>query len=202
MAEHAKPINAPYDGDLRRTLLDAAIRSVADHDPANLSLRAVARQVGVSHAAPKHHFDDKTALLTAIAVEGFVGLGEALADAADDAPGPVDGLIAAGQAYVRFSVEHPGHFRVMWRNDLLDQSDAHLEAAARETFGVLSGMVVAAQATGWADGHDVAELATLLWSAVHGLAQLYLDGPLGDMIGTDVDHLSETTVKLLIDGHR
>jgi AcrR family transcriptional regulator len=195
-----RPVNARFDGDLRRALLDAAVAVVAVDDPANLSLRAVARKVGVSHAAPKNHFADKTALLTAIAAEGFEGLGQAMADAIGSAASAVDGFLAGGRSYVRFAADHPGHFRVMWRNEILDQDDEYLKAAGEATFDLLVSMVDAAQGEGWAPGRQPDQLAVLAWSSVHGLAQLHLDGPLGNMVGGDLDDLAAKTTELLRHG--
>ncbi|MEM9131743.1 MAG: WHG domain-containing protein [Actinomycetota bacterium] len=188
---------APYDGDLRRALIDAAVAVVADEDPANLSLRAVARDLGVSHAAPKNHFTDKTALLTAIAIEGFERLAHELLVAIDEAASPLEALATAGRSYVRFSVGHPGYFRVMWRNDLLDQGDQQLERSGELALDALRQLVREAQATGWATGRSATDLAVLAWAAVHGLAQLYLDGPLGALVEADIDQLTATTVELL-----
>jgi AcrR family transcriptional regulator len=194
-----RPANPRFDGDLRRALLDAAIQEVAVDDPANLSLRAVARTVGVSHAAPKNHFADKTALLTAIAVEGFDNLAGAMIEAAVEAGGGQAALVSAGRSYVRFAAEHPGHFRVMWRNEILDRDDEELTRAGEATFEGLQSLVADAQSDGWATGRPAEDLAVLAWSVVHGLAQLHLDGPLHDMLGDDLEGLAETTTALLRD---
>lgn len=198
--KRAPSSRAPYDGDLRRALLDAALAAVATDDPANLSLRAVARQVGVSHAAPKNHFVDKTALLTAIAVEGFQKLGHQLIGAAASARHPVAALAAGGESYVDFAVRHPGYFRVMWRNELLDQDDPELDGASELALDGLRGLIEEAQATGWGEGRQVEELAVLAWAAVHGLAQLYLDGPLEALVDDDIAVLASATVELFRSG--
>lgn len=190
-----------YQGDLRRDLLDAAVVAVSEQDPAQLSLRAVAREVGVSHAAPKNHFADKTALLTAIAIEGFEGLGGALRRAAADADG-FDALSAAGLAYIRWSLAHPGHFRVMWRNELLDQEDPALDRAGSDAFEALLDGIVEAQAHGWAADHDPTVVATAAWSLVHGFAQLQLDGPLEIVEEEDVAALAHGVTTLLVDSLR
>ena len=78
-----------YAGDLRRDLLDAALQVVATEGPSAVNLRALARDIGVSHAAPANHFPDKTAVFTAIAQEGFELLGQAMAAAADAVPAAV-----------------------------------------------------------------------------------------------------------------
>jgi AcrR family transcriptional regulator len=111
-----------HHGDLRRAMTAAAATAVAERGPAGLSLRELARIAGVSHAAPAHHFGDKAGVLTAVATEGYTLLADALNDAGDD-------LLAAGLAYVRFAVDHPGHFAVMFDRSLLHADDAGLRAA-------------------------------------------------------------------------
>lgn len=188
-----------YGGDLRRDLLDAALDVIRDDGPSGLSLRAVARRVGVSHAAPKHHFADKAALFTAIATEGFEQLGGVLREAMTSTGDPVDAFRRAGVAYVRYAVDHPAHFRVMWRNDL-HMDDAELEAAGQRAFDALVGGAERAQAAGWAAGVSAQDVAVVAWSSVHGLAQLSLDGPLPEMDGRGVDALSEVVAAALTGG--
>lgn len=187
-----------YDGDLRRDLLDAALALIAAGGPSGLSLRAVARKVGVSHAAPKNHFADKTAMFTALAAEGFNGLGDALHAAMTSTDDPVAAFRAAGVAYIHFAVSHPAHFRVMWRNDL-HTDDAVLEAAGQQAFDALTAGAERAKATGWADGVSARDLVVVAWSSVHGLAQLAIDGPLPEMDGRDVDTLADVNASVLID---
>ena len=188
-----------YAGDLRRDLLDAAVRSVLRDGPSALSLRALAREVGVSHAAPRSHFADKAALFTAIAIEGFHTLGIALHAAMTATPDPVAGLHRAGAAYVRHAVQHPAHFRIMWRNDLLDDDDPVLEAAGQQAFDALVAGAERAQATGWGAGFTSRDLAAVAWSTVHGLAQLWLDGPLEVMDGRPVDDLTHVVTGALME---
>ena len=170
-----------YAGDLRRDLLDAALRVVATEGPSAVNLRALARDIGVSHAAPANHFADKAAVFTAIAQEGFELLGQAMAAAAEAVgPGRPDSerFDAVGQAYMHFAVNHRAHFEVMWRNDLLRHDDPGLQAAGQATFDQLINGVRAAQQGGWAAGADERSVAYLSWAAVHGLAALWLGGPL------------------------
>src|SRR3954465_7674531 len=108
-------VMAYHHGDLRRAVLDAALEVIADAGPGAISLRDLARRAGVSHAAPAHHFKDKAGLLTAIAVEGNELLADSLTDALDEER---TGLIDLGVRYVRFALEHPAHFEVMYRPDL------------------------------------------------------------------------------------
>jgi AcrR family transcriptional regulator len=170
-----------YGGDLRRDLLDAALELIDREGPSAVSLRSLARRLGVSHAAPANHFPDKAALFTAIAVEGFELLGAAIVAAVGGAgPDATPGqrLRAAGRAYSGFAVGHPAHFAVMWQRDLLHNDDPALAAAGEATFGLLLGGVRDVQSAGWAAGADERTVAYLAWSVVHGLAALWLGGSL------------------------
>jgi AcrR family transcriptional regulator len=170
-----------YGGDLRRDLLDAALEAIAEEGPSAVSLRSLARRLGVSHAAPANHFPDKAALFTAVAVEGFTLLGQAMTGAVAEL-GPDAGagqrFRAAGRAYTGFVLAHPAHFAVMWQRDLLHQDDPELAAAGDATFELLLGGVRDVQAEGWAEGADPQAVAWLAWSVVHGLAALWLGGSL------------------------
>jgi AcrR family transcriptional regulator len=170
-----------YRGDLRRDLLDTALALIAQEGPSAVSLRALARRLGVSHAAPANHFPDKAALFTAIAVEGFTLLAEAIEDGVrqlgrDATAG--QRFRAAGRAYTGFALAHPAHFAVMWQRDLLHQDDPELVAAGDTTFELLLGSVRDIQSEGWAAGRDPQAVAYLAWSVVHGLAALWLGGSL------------------------
>jgi AcrR family transcriptional regulator len=170
-----------YGGDLRRDLLDATLGAIAEEGPSAVSLRSLARRLGVSHAAPANHFPDKAALFTAIAVEGFTLLSEAMVAAVGElGPDATAGqrFRAVGRAYTGFALAHPAHFAVMWQRDLLHQDDPELAAAGDATFELLLGGVRDIQAEGWAPGADPQAVAWLAWSVVHGLAALWLGGSL------------------------
>lgn len=163
----------PYHhGDLRRALLDAARRILENDGPSGLSLRAVAREAGVSPAAPYHHFKDKGELLEAVAMEGFEELGHALQKAKAEAD--PEGILVAqlGVAYTCFARDNPALYRVMYdaaRNkDALPENmkgDRHSAYnLVRQTFMELAGGEVSEM--------DV-ELATIAaWCAAHGLAEM------------------------------
>jgi AcrR family transcriptional regulator len=150
---------AYHHGDLRQAFITAAAEAITENGAAALSLRDLARRVGVSHAAPVHHFGDKAGLLTAVAVEGFRLLADAL-----KAAGPE--FLEVGVAYVGFAVDHRAYFEVMFRPDLYRADDPGV-VAAREK----SGRALAEGA-----GDPTARLAA--WSLVHGLATLWLSGSL------------------------
>ncbi|MDI9836179.1 TetR/AcrR family transcriptional regulator [Streptomyces sp. KAU_LT] len=165
----------PYHhGDLRRAVLTAALDVVATDGPSALSLRDLARRAGVSHAAPAHHFKDRTGLLTAIAAEGFGLLSAALGEAAD--------LRDAGVRYVRFAREHPAHFQVMFTPGLLRTDDLELATARALAGEALRGAVSGVRPEDL--GIDARMAGVAAWSLAHGFATLLLshnlDGPVGD----------------------
>jgi len=100
-------IGVHYQGDLRQAMIDAAAAALADAGAEHVSLRDVARRVGVSHAAPAHHFGDKAGMLTAVAVQGFELFTEYLSAAVDGAGSPLDALPANARAYMEFSDLYP-----------------------------------------------------------------------------------------------
>src|ERR1044071_9801724 len=105
----------PYHhGDLRRALVEAARRLLESEGPTALSLRAVAREAGVSPAAPYHHFKDKCELIDAVAHEGWEELGQAIAKARATAPSAREALTNIGVAYVCFARDNPALYRVMY----------------------------------------------------------------------------------------
>jgi AcrR family transcriptional regulator len=114
MSEAKSAESRPYHhGDLRRALVDAARRLLEAEGPSALSLRAVAREAGVSPAAPYHHFKDKAELLDAVAQEGWDILSGLMCDAKRGAEG-LHQLTALGIAYVCFARDNPALYRVMY----------------------------------------------------------------------------------------
>lgn len=180
----------PYHhGDLRRALLDAAVAQIEQVGPSNVSLRSVARLAGVSHAAPAHHFGDKIGLFTAIAAEGFRLLAAETTPVVERG----DALLQSGLAYVRFAVEHPGHFQVMFRPDLQRTDDPALAVARDRSFDVLYR--AARRGAGLADDDDVTGLAVAAWSVVHGFATLWLGGNLAEQLSGDLDEAARVVAE-------
>jgi len=181
VAPARKPSGRYHHGDLRQALLDAAATVVERDGVEPLSLRELARGLGVSHAAPAHHFADRAALLAALATDGFGRFAAALGEAAESVPGPLERLEAVGRAYVRFALEHPGRFRVMFGREQAAASPPLPTAGeggaawqillrtVREALVATRGAPAAAEAEG---------VAFACWAAVHGAAMLWLDGPL------------------------
>ncbi|MGH3586713.1 MAG: TetR/AcrR family transcriptional regulator [Pseudonocardia sp.] len=160
----------PYHhGDLRRALLDTALEAVAEHGPAAVSLRDVARRAGVSHAAPTHHFRDKTGLLTALSAEGWSLLADALGNTGDD---PGDDFGEMGVRYVLFATSHPAHFAVMRAPGLARADDPALAEAMRRAEAQLRAGVERFDT----DRPDPRATGLAAWSLVHGLSALILEG--------------------------
>jgi AcrR family transcriptional regulator len=176
-----KPPGRYHHGELRRALLAAALAVIERDGVSALSVRDLARRLGVSHAAPAHHFPDKAALLVEIARDGFERFGAALAAAADGAPDDDAMLAAIGRAYVAFALANPATFRVMFGREIaeLPSPPAVLAEASARAYAVLLQGVEAALAALPRGRRPPAELvAFVAWSAVHGAAMLWLDGPL------------------------
>jgi AcrR family transcriptional regulator len=164
-----------HHGDLRRALIDAALSLVADGSVADLSLREVARRAGVTNAAPYHHFADKSALLAAVAGQGFEQLVAELERAAARRTTLESELLAMAEAYVAFAMTHPAHYRVMFLPDVKESPDAdELRAVADRSFGMLQQRVARGRAGESERAHQV--LATTVWAALHGLSLLAIDG--------------------------
>ena len=175
----------PYHhGQLRQAVIDAAVAEVEAVGAAAISMREIARRAGVSHAAPAHHFGDKTGIFTAIATQGFWMTEAAIRPAST---GPF-GFLTGGGAYVQFALSHPGYFEVMYRPHLYRVDDPELVAARSAAFAVLDDSA-AELAAAW-NIADVAGLTIAGWSMSHGLANLLLEGNLAGRVPTDRDQLT------------
>lgn len=172
--------------DSRRQILDASVALVAERGVRAVSFREVARRAGVSHQTPYHHFGDYRGILTEIAREGFAALADAMEAAATGAADPVDGLQAAGVAYLDFATTHVGHFRVMFQQPPEAGPRPEL-AEAQRTRVVLASLAEAAVAAGHGHGMSSDVMAGLCWSTVHGLATLQVEGLLEDKPGPPPD---------------
>ena len=171
---------APYHhGDLRRTLLEEAVRTIRDDGAAALTLRAVGARLGVSRTALYRHFADKSALLNAVSEDGFRRLAEALDRAWTDAGGGLRGFEEQGRAYVRFAIDNPSHYRVMFGVWSSRDEDTALRAAGARAFQLLVDALAALQREGVLRRDQPPEkVALYVWAAVHGVAMLGIDGRL------------------------
>ncbi len=163
-----------HHGELRTALVGAALDLLAKDGADAVSLRAVARRAGVSAMAPYRHYPDKEALLAAVAVQGFDGLRDVLR-AADDAAPADQALVEQAVAYVRYALENPALFRLMFGPKRLG-THPELTAAGEAAYAVLAARVVAEVPAN--ANRDARTLGC--WSLVHGLASLFLDGRISD----------------------
>jgi AcrR family transcriptional regulator len=158
--------------DVRAALLAAARAELAEHGHAGISLRAVARRAGVSHAAPKYYFSDRAALLTAVAAQGFAELAGSLRQVPPT-------LAAMGHAYITFALASPALFDLMFRPSELHPADPDLRRAQQDAIGVLDAAVAAAEAPRQDPRTAPGELTMISWALAHGLSVLTRDGALG-----------------------
>ena len=198
------PHKTPYHhGDLRQTLIDAALRLIADkRDASTLSLREVARRVRVSHAAPYRHFADKDSLLAAVAEEGFHILNGYLQGGCQKAPAdPLRQLQGSGTAYIQFAIAHPSHYRVMFGALQVNNTAVpSLNTAAQEAFAVMEKAIASGQTLGKIKAGDPRQLAWVAWSLVHGLALLLIDHQLPITAEPAIANLIEVATQSLIYG--
>jgi AcrR family transcriptional regulator len=181
-----------HHGDLRRAMLQAAVRTIHDSGVDGLTLRGVGGTLGVSRTALYRHFADKAALLAAVAGEGFRMLREETARAWEDGGRGLRGFEAMGAAYVRFATTHPSHYRVMFGADVTSATDAELAKEGAGAFQVLVDALTALQEKNLARRDDARQMALFVWSAVHGVAMLAIDGRLASKAAA-VDGLTRYT---------
>ena len=161
-----------HHGDLRAACLRAARELLEEDGSAALSLRAVARRAGVSPSAPYRHYADRDTLLAAVAASGYSELAERLAAARPVPPSSPDDLVDGAVAYVRFALDHPALFRVMFAEPCDAKSEERTAAVA-----AISGSVTANVRRVF-PAADPEAMSTAAWALVHGLAFLHLDGKL------------------------
>ena len=168
-----------HHGDLRRALTEEAVRTIQAEGVERLTLRAVGQRLGVSRTALYRHFTDKSALLAAVAAEGFRMLRVELVEAWERGGRGPEGFDAMGLAYVRFGITHPSHYRVMFGGFVNRAGgDPELEQEGTAAFQALVDSLVEQQQLGLVRHDDPMQLALYIWSIVHGVTMLGIDGRL------------------------
>ena len=164
MASPEKAARGYHHGDLRNGLLDAARAILEEESLAALTLRAVARRAGVSHAAPYRHFPNHEALLVELAIEGFDELREAIVEAAKLHGSDQERIPHIGAAYMRFVAARPALARLMFGGQLPNRDQFPTLGLKADAIGTEIGNALSDPALGMA-----------VWSSVHGLAMLVLE---------------------------
>jgi len=186
--------------------LEAAERVLERDGLAGLTLRAVAREAGVSHAAPTHHFGDLTGLLSELAAIGFRRLNAEMRAARAAGASPMERAMAPAKAYVAYAQAHPGMYGLMFRGERLDYSRPSLHEAAEASFSGLTGAIAEERHEHIVEGALTLQQGAAIaraWSLVHGFTTLLLDGRLGHILeqlppGTTADMLLDAIHRLPI----
>jgi AcrR family transcriptional regulator len=190
----------PYHhGNLRAALLEEAERTLRRQGAQALSLRELARAVGVSHGAPRRHFPDRQALLDALADAGFVRLGTELRAAAEGAGGDFEARMqATAAAYVRFATRDAALLELMYAAKHREAADA-LRAAADRAFAVVLELIRQGQEEGALEAGDPDRVGLVLFATIHGIASLAT----ADMVPPDrLDELVHDAIAHFLRGSR
>jgi len=168
-----------HHGDLRQALVDSARALLVSGGPAALTLRAAARAAGVSQTAPYRHFASRVDMLAAVAEEAFRRLHARMLEGAASRPG-MRALQQIAVEYVRFALESPAEYRVMFGREAAEiektSAGRALEDASGAVMNLLEGGIVEMQRAGVIRPGDPAVMAFAAWSLVHGVVMLTLDG--------------------------
>jgi AcrR family transcriptional regulator len=197
----------PYHhGALHEALLKAAERVLERDGLAGLTLRAVAREAGVSHAAPTHHFGDLTGLVSELAAIGFRQFNEAMRAAGASGTTLMEKGMTRAKAYVGYAQAHPGMYGLMFRTERLDMSRPSLHEAASAAFAGLAGSIGESRHERIEEDAlslDQAAAIVRAWSLVHGFTMLLLDDRLSDVLrrlpkGTSAEMLLDAMLRTTI----
>lgn len=183
----------------KRKLLDESIRLIEEQGLGGLSFREMARRAGVSHQAPYHHFVNREGILAAIVYEGFARLNQCLSEvfARESSGSAQDTLRELLRAYMTFAIGNPVYYRVMFRPELVDlRGFPEVRSQASFAFQKLVNAVAACHPSMARLDPRLEKIANTLWAAAHGVAVLWLDGPMrrtarGSSIGSLIDAASE-----------
>jgi AcrR family transcriptional regulator len=203
-AKKSAPKDQPrgyHHGDLRRSLLLTAVELASEGGPEAVTLREASRRLGVSHNAAYRHYADRDALVDAVAGYGFEMLAKAVLvqiakiPPGDAGPAALARLLALGRGYVGYAIRNPGIYRTMFSTKTaVPQPPVDGSEAGLDPFGILvetlddlvaSGVMTPGQ-------RPLAEFAA--WAGVHGLADMFLDGPLAGLPKRDRQPIIERTL--------
>lgn len=181
-----------HHGDLASALVDAAEEALKDGKVAGLTVRALARRIGVTHMAAYHHYPNRATLLAAVAARGYDQLGQAMARRTRGLE-PRSALRETGVAYVRFAVTHAAQFRLMFSAELDElRGEEPLKTHAAQSFAIFSGCLERAAPA----AANIETAATAAWALMHGVSVLLLDRQLAGRSATARD--AETLARAVL----
>jgi len=190
-----------HHGDLKNALIRAGVKILAKEGVSGLSLRKVAKQAGVSHAAPYSHFADKQALIAAISTEGFKQLHKQIASAREvHSHDPATLLKETARSYIQFATNEPDRFKLMFSSVIEKEKDyPEFVAASKENFQQLVNVVEACQQAGLLKSGPSDLMAISVWASVHGMITLILEGQVSHTVlkKNSIDDILINTLNLL-----
>ena len=194
--------DAYHHGDLREAILRQAGTALESGGVEAISLRSIARTLGVSHAAPAHHFAGRDDLLAALATEGFQEFADSLVTAMKGRQ-PDAWVREIGHAYVSFALDHPERYRLMFTSRLTSSTDCpeQLTHESSRAYAALLRAVRGDDELPDARSYRMAAPELRTWALVHGAVMLWLDGQLGDMSESEFKALTETVIDDFV-GHK
>ncbi len=194
-----------HHGNLKIALKRAALDLVDRHGPKGFTLKEAAQRAGVSVAAPYRHFEDREALLASLAEDGFRELGARLETVSRTASPPKTVLERLGRAYVRFAIDEPSLFRIMFWAELDKDRFSNLREVSVAAFDTLVRAVRQAQSAGVLAqpprGSDPLAFSIVCWSVVHGMATLHVEGAFAHLeVADDIEKQAVAATRMLIEG--
>lgn len=195
-------ITAPenyHHGDLRNALMQAALVALEQDGPSALSLRKLAKSVAVSPTAVYRHFENKDALMAAIACEGFLGLIAEMQQRLNNAPAadPLQRLSILGEGYLAYAMNHSAHYRLMFGKRMIERNlFPELRNAAERSYNMLRQAVSEAQQAGQLPNAPVEIQTTMAWSLVHGFSTLHNDRLLNSAQLPPADNLGKLLIAM------
>ena len=173
-----------HHGNLKNALIQAGVEILAKEGLGSLSLRKVAKQVGVSHAAPYAHFKDKQALIAAISTEGHLQIHKKISAIIEEfSDDPLQQLIETAYAYLDFGLNEEDLFRITFSGVVEQERDyPALVEIAHKNFDMMRQIVISCQEVGVFDAAPDELLAQSLWAAVHGLISLLQQGQVSSSV--------------------